>query len=177
MTWVAPMTFVANTVLTAAQLNTYLRDNLNETAPAKATTAGYHFVTSGPGAIAERAIRSDTISSSNTTTSTAYVTITNAPTVTVETGTLAIWLITCSTSNSVASTATYSSVEVTGATSIGASDSRCLMVDGLPANQPCRMTSAQHMSVTAGTNTFTMQNRVAAGTGTWVNRQLTIIAL
>lgn len=38
--WTAPRTWVASAILTAAQLNTHLRDNLLETLVAKVTTAG-----------------------------------------------------------------------------------------------------------------------------------------
>ncbi len=38
--WTAPRTWVANDILTAAQLNAHVRDNLLETAVAKATAAG-----------------------------------------------------------------------------------------------------------------------------------------
>ena len=41
------MTAVASSVFTAAQFNTFIRDNLNETSPAKATTAGAYFTVSG----------------------------------------------------------------------------------------------------------------------------------
>src|SRR5690606_12967068 len=44
MAWSAPMTAVSGSVFTAAQFNQFVRDNLNETAPARATTAGAHFV-------------------------------------------------------------------------------------------------------------------------------------
>lgn len=40
MAWTSPRTWVALEVLTAALLNTHLRDNLLETAPAKVTTQG-----------------------------------------------------------------------------------------------------------------------------------------
>ena len=40
MAWTSPKTWVALAQLTAAQLNTHLRDNLLETAPAKVTTKG-----------------------------------------------------------------------------------------------------------------------------------------
>ena len=40
MAWTAPRTWVVGEVLTAALLNTHLRDNMLETAPAKAATAG-----------------------------------------------------------------------------------------------------------------------------------------
>jgi hypothetical protein len=54
VTWSAPMTAVANSTFTAAQFNQYVRDNLNETAPAKATSAGSYFVADGVNSIAER---------------------------------------------------------------------------------------------------------------------------
>lgn len=50
------MTAVASTAFTAAQFNTHVRDNLNETAPAKATTSGRLIVTAGPNSIAEQTI-------------------------------------------------------------------------------------------------------------------------
>jgi len=40
MAWTAPRTWVAAEILTAALLNTHLRDNLLETGPAKVTTQG-----------------------------------------------------------------------------------------------------------------------------------------
>ena len=40
MAWTTPKTFTAGSVLTAAELNTHLRDNLNETSPATAAAAG-----------------------------------------------------------------------------------------------------------------------------------------
>jgi hypothetical protein len=57
MAWNAPITFV-NGVLPASQLNQMLRDNMNETAPAKATTFGGYFVSSGVNTIAERHVLS-----------------------------------------------------------------------------------------------------------------------
>src|SRR5215207_2134739 len=54
MAWNAPFVAVDDTPLTAAQINTYIFGNLNETAPAKATTAGGHFVATGTNGIAQR---------------------------------------------------------------------------------------------------------------------------
>lgn len=56
MAWTAPITFAAAAVLTAAQLNTNLRDNLNETAPAKVTTAGDLVYATAANALTRRAI-------------------------------------------------------------------------------------------------------------------------
>jgi hypothetical protein len=52
MAWTAPGTAVGNTLLTAAFWNTHVRDNLLETAPAKATAAGQLFQATAPNAIA-----------------------------------------------------------------------------------------------------------------------------
>ncbi len=60
MAWTAPMTFIPNTVLTAAQLNTHLRDNLLEQGPAKAVgdhATGYMAV-EGPHKMGRRIITS-----------------------------------------------------------------------------------------------------------------------
>lgn len=54
MAWTAPMTAVAGSVLTAAQVNTHVRDNLRETMPSRASRAGAMFAVSGWQEIAER---------------------------------------------------------------------------------------------------------------------------
>lgn len=54
MAWTVPITFVDGDPLTAAQLNTFLRDNLNATAPGIATTPGRLIVTAGKYQLAER---------------------------------------------------------------------------------------------------------------------------
>lgn len=56
MAWSTPITAVSGTILTAAQWNTHVRDNLLETMPAKATTADRMFVTTGPNSIAQNVI-------------------------------------------------------------------------------------------------------------------------
>ena len=40
MAWTTPRTYTTGEVITAAILNAHIRDNFNETAPAKVTTAG-----------------------------------------------------------------------------------------------------------------------------------------
>jgi hypothetical protein len=56
LAWTTPLTWVASQLVTAAQLNTHLRDNMNETAVAKVTTAGDTVYATGPNALARRAI-------------------------------------------------------------------------------------------------------------------------
>lgn len=178
MAWSAPMTFVANTALTAAQLNTYLRDNMLETAPAKATTAGYHFVSTGPNSIAERAIVGDWIQTSESTSETSYADLTTVgPSVTCVTGTKAIYMMSARISNNGSSNSTRASIEISGATSIEAGDARELTLDLPTTDQNKVGTCYFEDGLTPGTNTFTMKYRVTAGTGTFAERHLIVIAL
>lgn len=59
MAWTTPRTWVANDVLTAAQLNTDVRDNMNETAVAKVTTAEDILVATGANALKRLAVGSN----------------------------------------------------------------------------------------------------------------------
>jgi hypothetical protein len=178
MAWSAPMTFVANTALTAAQLNQYLRDNMLETAPAKATTAGYHFVTTGPNSIAERAIEGDWIATAETTTETSYTDLnTLGPSVTCVTGTKAIYIMSARMSHS-AGGSLRASIEISGASSIEAGDARELTVHIGHNHQNKVGTTYFETGLTPGTNTFTMKYRVQdEGTGTFAERHLIVIAL
>lgn len=54
MAWTVPITFVPETILTAAQLNLHIRNNLNEMAPAKASERGNIFVTTGRNQIRQQ---------------------------------------------------------------------------------------------------------------------------
>lgn len=179
MAWTSPMTFTANTTLTAAQLNTYLRDNMNETAAAKATATGNIFVATGANAIAERTITGGSVAVSESTASTSYTDLaTVGPTVTATTGTKALVFWHAFFSNSLIDTATWCSVEVTGASSSSASDVRALMVDGVAAGNACEASMFElYDGLTPGSNTFTMKYRVTGGTGTWNWRRIAVVAL
>lgn len=179
MAWTTPLTAVSNTALTAAQWNASVRDNLLETAVAKATTAGRIFVATGTNSIAERAISAQTISTSQTTTSTSYADLaTVGPAVAVTTGTQALCFWEAQMSCSVSNTSVRSAVAVSGASTFGASDSEDLYIDGLPAGQQIRAAAFQMWTgLTGGSNTFTQKYKVGAGTGTYLDRQLAVIAL
>lgn len=71
--WTAPVTFVSNAVLTAAQLNAAIRDNMNETAPAKAQHASGYFTSNAANSISERLIESALAKYSLSVTSSSYV--------------------------------------------------------------------------------------------------------
>lgn len=179
MTWTTPMTFVAGTTLTAAQLNVHLRDNLNETAPAKATTSGRLFVSTAANTLAERAVTDATVTTTQTTTSTTYANLTTVgPSVTVTTGTRALVLISSVVSNSAAGNQGFMSIDVSSATTIAASDTYALVYESSTANDGLGAAIA-HLFTTlnAGSNVFTAKYRVTAGTGTFFNRNMCVIAL
>ncbi len=173
------MTAVAGATFTAAQFNQYVRDNLNETAPAKATAASQIFVSTGANAIVTRTPTTATVLTSETSTSTSYGDLaTPGPSVTVTTGTIAIVAFAASCSNSGANQAELVSVEVSGASSVAASDNWSLVVDGLPAGQSIRA-GVTHIftGLTAGTNTFKMKYRCGTITGTFLQREINVIPL
>lgn len=173
MVWSAPMTAVANSVFTAAQFNQFVRDNLNETAPAKATTAGTHFAATGLNSIAERTLAAALEGANEGTASTVYTNLATAgPAVTVTTGPVAVVMLYASIINSAAN-ASFMSFEVTGATSLGPTDNFAV---GNTGTSPVRASAAFIVGgLTPGSNTFTTRYRAAAGTGTFDDRRIAVI--
>jgi hypothetical protein len=173
------MTAVANTIFTAAQFNTHVRDNLNETAPAKATTAGSLFVATGTNAIAERIPAGQFTAAAETTASTSFVDLaTVGPAVTATTGTKAFVFLRAGMENSGANSACHTSFEVSGATSTAASLNRAITTAGLAAASRGRIGAPIFVdNLVAGVNTFTAKYSVSANTGTFVSRELSVIPL
>lgn len=180
MAWTAPQTFVANSILTAGQMNQQVRDNLAEMLPHKAKTEGGFFVTTQSSTIEERNRASQTLVTGCTTSSTTYAdptTGTAGPTVTLKTGSFVICFIRAELYNTMALRSGIG-VEVTGATpKILATDTAALTLDGSAGNR----IQATHMiyfdTLTPGVNTFTCKYRVNSGAGTLGNfpfRQLSV---
>ncbi|MGW2213321.1 hypothetical protein, partial [Streptomyces sp. NPDC001781] len=166
MSWTAPMTAVAGAVFTAAQFNTFLRDNLAETAPAKATTPGSIFVTSATNQIAERIPTWAESLSSDTTVSTSYgpLSASAGPSVTVTTGSQALVLLHAQVANSGAGSS-RASFNVTGVSSVAEQDNRGPATVGV-AGVTVAATAATFLTgLTPGVNTFTTTYKVTSGTG------------
>lgn len=110
--------------------------------------------------------------SGDTTTSTAYADMSVAgPAVSVETGTTAKVTITSLLYNS-GSNVTLMSFAVSGATTIAADDQRSLqhaLTSGVRASLVSVVTT-----LTPGTNVFTAKYRVAAGTGNFFYREISV---
>lgn len=175
MAWTSPMTAVSGSVFTAAQFNLTVRDNLNETAPAKVTAAGQILVGLTANSIVARTPTEASVATSQSTTSTTYADLaTIGPVVTVTTGTQAILLMRASLINTAAANA-FLAVTVTGASSIPAADANSLALNttvGARVGMPVWVSG-----LTPGSNTFTLQYKVTSGTGTFQDRHLGVIPL
>lgn len=172
MVWSTPPTAVFQQSPPYTWWNTYIRDNLLETAPGKATTAGYWFIGTGANSIAERAIIPVNVDTLETTGSTSYVDLTTpGPSVTMVTGSRALILLSCQLGNSGTSTS-YASIAVSGATTFNAGDAAAIGKDG--GSGALDRSSISHLvtGLTSGTNTFFAQYRVSGGTGTWLRRRM-----
>lgn len=181
MAWTTPATWVPGSYITAAQLNQQLRDNMLQLAPAKATTAGRLFMTTGGHAIAERAWETAELNpgTPDTTTSTTYTDMANVgPSVTLTTGTMVVVGFSCQMSNNTATTSAQVSVDVSGATTIAASDTYQLRYE-FPgtANINIRADVMTLIPVNAGSNTFKLQYKVSGGTGTFQRRAIQVLSL
>jgi hypothetical protein len=169
------MTAVANSVFTAAQFNQFVRDNLNETAPAKATTAGSHFAVSSTNQIAERTMATAFVLTSETTTSTSFTDLaTPGPAVTVTTGVNAFVFVHGDVSNS-GTGSVRMAYDTSGATTLAAADNRGINHSGVASVGVAASACVIQTGLTPGSNTFTAKYRVSASTGTFINRRIGVI--
>lgn len=173
------MTATANTAFTAAQFNTHVRDNLNQTAPAKATTAGSIFATTGTSAIAERIPGVSTVLTSESTTSNTYVALATAQAVTVTTGTQAIVVMSAQSAQATPGNTSNMSYAVSGASTVAAADDWSTVWQTTTSNYFGAFSRVNyHTGLTAGSNTFTAQFKTSGGTSAnFRNRQLFVIPL
>lgn len=177
MVWVAPATWTTNQTVTAAQLNAQLRDNMLETAPAKASISGAYpqiYTVSGANQIAAREIKDNITTTSETTTSTSFTDLaTWGAGFDFVTGAFALCFPVSRVFNS-AGGVSYASFEITGATTSPAVDGRGVANQG---TDDIRAASVQLMACTPGSNYFLMKFRVSSGTGTFGSRRLCVMAL
>lgn len=179
MAWTAPMTAVSGAVYTAAQFNTFVRDNLLECAPAKATTASGYFVTSATNQIAQRTALQTVITGSDTTSSTSYADLDNGPgpVLTVQTGSTALVVVGGRIGGgTVATQSVKMSWAVSGDSSVAASDQWAAGVVGIGSTAFGYVSRAYLATgLTPGSNTFSSQYSVSSGTGTYSQRTLYVM--
>lgn len=179
MAWTTPMTAVAG-AFSAAQWNTYVRDNLNMTEAAVATSGtSQWFVSTAANTIGIRNISSNSVLTEELTTSTSFTNLTTSgPSVTITTGTKAIVMVSCRSGNMTASQYCKMSYAVSGATTIAATENWGAITSNPFAaltGDNLRSTGVANLvTLTAGSNTFTAKYSVTAGTGRFACRYLAV---
>lgn len=175
MAWTTPMTFVSGNVLTAAQLNTHLRDNLIETSVGKATAAAQVAISQGNNRIAMRTPTITRIDTSEATDSTSYADLASAgPSVTVTHGSKVLVGMVCRMVNSVANSTQFASYAMTGDNERDPQDVSALSSDGKTVSSSIRHCTYDLPAVTPGTTTFTMKYGTGSGTGTFSERVIVV---
>jgi hypothetical protein len=178
MAWTAPMTAVAGSVFTAAAFNTHIRDNLAETAPAKATRPGGFFVTSATNAIAERVPSEALTTAPDSTTATSFgnLAASTGPSVTVVTGVQAFVIITADLVCDTNAQSARAAFTVSGATTLEASDQRAIRNIRESVTNNGQFSGVFLVPLTPGTNTFTMVYRTSGtSTSTFANRRIGVL--
>lgn len=162
MAWTAPRTWTTGELVTAAFLNTHLRDNLSY-------LAGF---------------ASDTETQDvNGFTNTAYADLdaltaaafTNPVAVTATTGTKALIHISTTAMNINTSGSCFLAYRVSGASTIASSDANAARAD-VTGRSGVTIVHTEE-GLTAGSNTFELQARVTANNGRITNPRITVIPL
>jgi hypothetical protein len=171
------MTWVTGAAITAAQLNAHLRDNMLETATAKASTAGSYLGVTGANALAERIMSYDYVSTSETTTSTSATDLaTTGPSVTVTASARALVFMTAAIFNNTVNATSAMAVDLSGATTVAASSSVALRAVASTANAGIHASIAIPYSVTSGSNVFTAKYFCSSGsTATYQYRRMIVL--
>lgn len=183
MTWTAPFTAVAGSVLTASQVNTFVRDNLNETMPAKATTPGSIFAVSNVHEISQRTANAFSDPESVEITATSFdnpSTGSPGPSITVTTGEMALVGYRANVRNPSVTARVEVSYAISGATEREASTTRSLgySVSNSGSGYQHRMGVTDLATLlTPGQNTFTLKYAVSSGTGFAVDRRIWVLPL
>lgn len=159
-----------------------IRDDLNETAVAKATAAGRIIVTTGANSLAERTVSSAEIQVQETTSNTSATDLgTVGPTVSVVTGPNTVVFWGCQLQNDTSLQHSLMDFAVTGASTRGASDTTALRYqqNNTGASNLLRAACADLITgLTPGTNQFRAKYWVSGiSTGTFSRRRLTVMPL
>ncbi len=205
MAWTAPRTWVTAETVTAALMNAEIRDNLLETSAATVTTAGdmafadaansmgsrvaigaadTHLVSDGSAPVWRGGFATDVDTGSETDNGNTFINLADARwgfatdiEVTVTTGTTALVLFKAQLSNNTAGSSTHLAYSISGATTRAASNNAQISYESSVANDFARFGGHNFaVSLTAGSNTFTLEGRVSANTGTIAVPEIAVIA-
>lgn len=177
MAWSRPPESEPNSLLSASFLNTYLRDNLLETMPAKAIDEGSYFGTDGFNQIQVSGYVTAVATAPIGTNSSTYVALTGGPSLTMESNHRSFVVLTAEVVGGTANTQAYFGYDIAGATSNPPHDVNTLISTGTAPKQ-FSVIIPHTTLVLPGTNTFSARYRVAGGdTATFSNRRITVFTI
>lgn len=176
MAWTTPRTWVTSEVVTASIMNTHVRDNFEETGPHLVTSAGQYLVASSANNLTVRGGATDEDNTAETTASTSYTDLaTSGPNVTRTVGDRALVLWSARMSNNTAGETCFVSIDISGANTSSATDSRSIRFESDSANQQADISGHRfYESMSAGSSTFKLEYKVSGGTGNFDNRRITV---
>ncbi len=203
MAWTTPRTWVTGETVTAALMNTHIRDNFRETSPFTVTTAGdisyadaansmnsrlaigaalTHMTSTGSAPV-WRAPATDVDTGSGSHTATSYLNLGHAQwgfasdiEVTVTTGTAALVMFKARLSNDTGGSTTRMSYSVSSATAVDASDTHAISYESGSAGDQSEYGAYDYRTgLTAGSNVFTLEGKVSANTGTIARPEIFVL--
>lgn len=119
------------------------------------------------------------VTTEQSSTSTSYAALPTAQSVTITTGTKVLVLLSCTFKcDNASANRSYMGFAVSGATTVAVSDDNALMAASSTTNTNyANISLARYLTVTAGSNTFTLQFKQPNYTGYFSFRQITVIDL
>ncbi len=189
--------------MTAALLNAHVRDDLLETSAATVTTAGDLAYADAANSMGKRLAigaagaqltaapsndlfwrtqGTDVDTGNNTMTSTSYITLgsvgfASEVEVSIVTGTSALVLFKAQLNNNGAGNWVAISYSVSGATTVAAAANHSIMYESGATDDQAEFAGFDlRTGLTAGTNVFTLEAKVNAGTGTVTRPEIVVIA-
>ncbi len=186
MAYTSERTWVTAETVTAAIMNQHVRDNFAATAPGIATGTGSLIVTDGTNSVVERVPLQDVDNGNGTGTNTSYLSLANLTggsafagevEVAVTTGTRAIVQWAAQLQTTTAGAHVLLSYSVSGATTTAADDNFALQYESGSASDLAQFGTFHLATVTAGSNTFTLEAKASAGTMTIGEPRILVIPL
>lgn len=179
MAWTAPATAVSNSLFSASWLNTYLRDNMLETMPSKATEAGQLFTVTAANQISATSPTSAYIATSQARTSATYGDLaTVGPSVTVTMRAFVIIKVSVQVTTAAAAGEGLMSFAISGATTLAADDAKAVGVQGIRERKFTYYSALTASTVNSGSNTFTAKYRGdGTNAATFSHREISAIVL
>ncbi len=172
-----PGTTLGDVAYSSATANTNTRLGIGTSGQVLTVSGGVPAWTTLPASSPNSA--TNRVNTQQTTTSLTYTALGTAQSVTLTTGTKVMVIVSSGNTSGTVGFGAYASYAVSGATTIAVSDVWATGMDEIARSTATDQQSyVSYQTVTAGSNTFTLQFRaVGGGTAYFKNRQLTVVDL